>query len=162
MSDSNYTNFKSLVKVSLSFYLCEVLDCSGAISCVICGLLFSSFRDNAAKKQQLPDLEAFDSFWETADILLNSLLYVLLGLTLVRMLQMPMAIRLSLVAIILNFVARFVSIFIGTLFLGHLPDDYKKSSFSLLFTWGGLRGGLSVALAMSTADIEVYDKISKA
>ena len=37
--------------------------------------------------------------------------------------------------------------------MGELPDGYGKGRFSALFTWGGLRGGLSIALAMGTAGI---------
>ena len=34
--------------------------------------------------------------------------------------------------------------------MGKLPDNYNKPGFTLLFTWGGLKGGLCIALAMST------------
>ena len=37
--------------------------------------------------------------------------------------------------------------------MGKLPDNYDKLNFIKLFTWAGLRGGLSVALAMSTRPI---------
>lgn len=149
--DAQRRIFASLLSVSLSFYICELLDCSGAIACVVCGVLFSTFRDKAAEKNSLPDLTEFDSFWETADTLLNSILYVILGFTFVRIHLMPRIIILSATAILLNFIARFLSVYIGTFFLRTLPDGYNRKNFSLLFTWGGLRGGLSVALAMSTS-----------
>ncbi len=152
-ADTQRRIFASLASVAIAFYICEVLGCSGAIACVTCGILFSTFRDKATREKTLPDLEEFDSFWETADVLLNSVLYVILGLTFVRILQMPMLFTLSITAILLNFIARFASIFIGTFFLEELPKGYGKMSFSTLFTWGGLRGGLSVALAMSTKTI---------
>lgn len=162
VKDENQRIFASLLSAVLSFYLCELLGCSGAIACVTCGIVFSTFRDNAAKRKSLPDLDRFDSFWETLDVLLNSVLYVILGLTIIRIVQMPLVARLSLAAIILNFVARFSSIFIGTFFMGSLPRGYDKANFSTLFTWGGLRGGLSIALAMSTSSFvpsEIYHVI---
>lgn len=150
-SDRHRKIFVSLLMVSLSYFLCERLGCSGAISCVVCGVVFSTLRDKAEKKGKLDGTEDFDTFWETTDILLNSVLYVILGLTFVRILQMSMIVILSLVAIILNLVCRYGSVFIGTFLMGPLPDGYDKKKFSTLFTWGGLRGGLSIALAMSTA-----------
>ncbi len=149
--------FASLLSVSLSFFLCETLECSGAIACVTCGLVFSTYRDKAERENKCHSLEEFDSFWETADVLLNSILYVILGLTFARILQMQNVFTISFLAILLNFIARYVSVFIGTLMLGELPDGYNKNKFSLLFTWGGLRGGLSIALAMSTASMVSRD-----
>ena len=152
-SDKHRKIFVSLLMVSLSYLLCEKLGCSGAISCVVCGVVFSTLRDKAEKTGKTDGAESFDSFWETMDILFNSVLYVILGLTFVRILQMSMIIILSLVAIILNMVCRYCSVFTGTLLMRPLPDGYNKKKFSTLFTWGGLRGGLSIALAMSTASL---------
>jgi len=139
--------FASLLSVSLSFFLCELFDCSGAIACVVNGVLFSTVRGRVNKDEELKEL---DSFWESLDVLLNSVLYVILGLSFVRILQMPMVGVLSAAAIVINFAARYISVLTGTAFMGTLPDGYKRGGFSLLFTWGGLRGGLSIALAMST------------
>lgn len=150
--------FVTLLLVALSYFVCELAGCSGAISCVVCGLSFSAFRERAESKGMLPELETFDSFWETLDVLLNSVLYVILGLTFVRILQMPMVGLLSAAAILLNLVCRFGSIFAGTFMMGELPDGYGKGRFSALFTWGGLRGGLSIALAMGTAGIVLAEQ----
>ena len=75
---------------------------SDAIASVVCGILFSYLRsrfcigDNSVKSQN------FDSFWETLDVLLNSLLYVMLGLSFVHILQMEHVVILSLIAIAAN------------------------------------------------------------
>ncbi len=60
---------------------------------------------------------------------------------------------LSLIAIALNLVARSGSLGISSLFMGKIPDGYGKLDLIKLLTWGGLRGGLSVALAMSTREM---------
>ena len=60
---------------------------------------------------------------------------------------------LSLIAIAANFIARTGSLSISSLFMGRIPDGYDRLSFIKLLTWGGLRGGLSVALAMSTREM---------
>lgn len=143
--------FTSLLAVSLSYLLCDVFGFSGAIASVVCGILFSAFRDWQVQKGVPTELAQFDGFWEVLDNLLNSVLYVILGLSFLHILQMPYVLLLSLVAIIANLLARSGSLGISVLFLRELPDGYDRSSFIKLLTWGGLRGGLSVALAMSTS-----------
>ena len=142
--------FVSLLSVALSYYLCELFHFSGAIASVVCGILFATFRSKFCKDDEREKAERFDSFWETLDTLMNSVLYILLGLTFVRILQYEYVVSLSLIAISANFIARFGSLSVSTLLMGKLPDGYDKFNFIRLFTWGGLKGGLSVALAMST------------
>ena len=142
--------FISLFMVALAYSLCELFDCSGCIASVVCGALFASIRGREEAKHGKMDLEDFDSFWETIDNLLNSILYVILGLSFIRILQMPHVILLSLLAILCNTIGRAGSVFSSTFLIGKLPDRYNKPDFTLLFTWGGLKGGLCIALAMST------------
>ena len=149
LEDKKLQIITSLFMISCSYVLCEKLECSGAIACVICGVCFSALRDHEDKKAPL-DLAEFDSFWEILDTLLNSALYVILGISFVRILQMPHVFILSLIAIICNILSRSGSIFAGTFLLGPIPDGFTRKGFVVLFTWGGLKGGLSVALAMST------------
>ena len=149
LEDKKLQIITSLFMISCSYVLCEKLECSGAIACVICGVCFSALRDREDKKAPL-DLAEFDSFWEILDILLNSALSVILGISFVRILQMPHVFILSLIAIICNILSRSGSIFAGTFLLGPIPDGFTRKGFVVLFTWGGLKGGLSVALAMST------------
>ncbi len=145
--------FVSLMTVSLSYVICEWLGFSGAIASVVCGILFSTLRSRYCEKDDPEKIHTFDNFWETLDVLLNSLLYVMLGLTFVHILQMEHVIILSLIAIAANFIARVSSLSVSSLFIGKIPDGYDKSNFIKLLTWGGLRGGLSVALAISTKEI---------
>lgn len=66
-------------------------------------------------------------------------------------------IAFSFISIMLNLICRYSSVFIGTFLMSPLPDGYGKKDFSVLFTWGGLRGGLCIALAMSTASVVTAD-----
>ncbi|MCI8834165.1 MAG: sodium:proton antiporter [Ruminococcus sp.] len=158
-ADENRQIFTSLLAVSLAYVLCERFGFSGAIASVVCGVLFSTLREREAKKGRPLTLEQFDHFWGILDTLLNSALYVMLGLSFLHILQMPHVLLLSAVAIAANLLARSGSLGISTLFMGTLPDGYDRSSFVKLLTWGGLRGGLSAALAMQTQgmlETEVY------
>ncbi len=148
--------FISLLAVSLSYVICEKCDFSGAIASVVCGILFSALRSRFSKEE--PEAtQSFDSFWETLDSLCNSFLYVMLGLSFVRILQMDYVVILSLVAITANLIARSGSLSLSSLIMGKIPDGYSRLNFIKLLTWGGLRGGLSVALAMSTKDMVPQD-----
>ena len=144
--------FVSLLTVSLSYAICESFGFSGAIASVVCGLLFSALRTRFSK-EETEAAQTFDSFWETLDALCNSLLYVMLGLTFVRILQMEHVLLLSVIAVAANLIARSGSLTLSSLFMGKIPDGYDRFSFIKLLTWGGLRGGLSVALAMSTKEM---------
>lgn len=151
--------FTSLLAVSLSYALCEILGFSGAIASVVCGVLFSALRNRAGQKGQPLELEQFDIFWGILDTLLNSILYVMLGISFIHILQMPRLLVLSLLAVAANLAGRSASLSVSSLFIGPLPDGYSKGQFIRLLTWGGLRGGLSVALAMSTQGLvseEIY------
>ena len=150
--------FISLLSVSLSYVICEICGFSGAIASVVCGILFSALRSRFSS-EDTEDTQAFDGFWEVLDSLLNSILYVMLGLSFIRILQMEYVILLSLAAIAANLIARSSSLTLSSLIMGKLPDNYGRWDFIKLLTWGGLRGGLSVALAMSTREMvpaEVY------
>lgn len=144
--------FISLLTVSLSYVICEKCGFSGAIASVVCGLLFSALRSRFSEEDSETTV-FFNSFWETADSLLNSFLYVMLGLSFVRILQMEHVLLLSLVAIAANLIARSGSLALSSPIMGAIPDGYDRFSFIKLLTWGGLRGGLSVALAMSTKEM---------
>ena len=148
--DSSRKIFTSLLAVSLAYVLCEIFGFSGAIASVVCGVLFSAARNYFSLKKQPIELEKFDTFWEVSDNLFNSLLYVILGLSFVEILRMPHVLLLSVIAIVINLISRGSSLAITSLLAGPLPDGYNKPRFVALLTWGGLRGGLSVALAMST------------
>ena len=143
----------TLFAVSASFSICEILHCSGAIACVVCGVVFSTLREKEEQKGRNWELGELDTFWETLDVLLNSALYVILGLSFVRILQMPHVLGLALAAVVCNLAARAASLWTGSWLIGPIPDGYRRSGFVALFTWGGLRGGLSLALAVSTASI---------
>ncbi len=142
--------FTSLLTVALAYFLCETFGFSGAIASVVCGILFSALRNRQEHKGRPLGLEQFDIFWGILDTLLNSVLYVILGLSFLHILQMPYVLALSLLAVAANLAARAGSLGVSTLFIRKLPDGYDRLSFIKLLTWGGLRGALSVALAMST------------
>lgn len=160
--EGNRRIFVSLLAVSMAYVLCEHFGFSGAIASVVCGILFSALRNHREQKGKPMELQEFDTFWEILDSLLNSILYVMMGLTFVHILQMSQVLLISCLAVIFNLIGRFSSVGLSTLFAGKLPNGYDKLNFTKLLTYGGMRGGLSIALAMSTrgmVGIETYNII---
>lgn len=88
-----------------------------------------------------------DDFWELVDELLNAVLFVLIGLeVLVLSLDRPYILA-GLMAIPIVLLARFLSVGVQ-IKLFSLVREFNERTIAVL-TWGGLRGGISVALALS-------------
>jgi CPA1 family monovalent cation:H+ antiporter len=91
-----------------------------------------------------------DDFWELIDEILTSVLFVLLGLeVLVLSLRMPYLLA-GLVAIPVVLLARFISVGLVATALRRVAS-LRPHSVTLM-TWGALRGGISVAMALSLHD----------
>ena len=151
--------FVSILAVSTAYLLCEMFDFSGAIASVVCGVLFSSLGNYFAEKGKVWQLGEYHVFWKVADNLLNSVLYVILGLSFIGILRTPYVILVSVGSVICNLIGRGGSVGICTFFMGPIPDGYDRWNFIKLMTWGGLRGALCIALAMSTKSmlsVETY------
>jgi CPA1 family monovalent cation:H+ antiporter len=124
----------------------SVVDVSGPISVATAGLIIgSSIKNGSMSDSTLHRLEAF---WELVDELLNSILFVLIGLEFMRInFDFDTSVA-AIGAIIITIIARWISIFIP---VGYLSTTFKRFSSDtlLIMTWGGLRGGISIALALS-------------
>jgi CPA1 family monovalent cation:H+ antiporter len=139
----------TLAAVMLGYGIALRIDVSGPIAMVVTGLVIGNFT-----APRLPDkvLEPLKTFWHGVDEILNSLLFVLIGLTLVVVHAIPdvslLAIAVSAIAVCL--IARAISVYVPLLGLtaaGAL--DGHRGGLIKLLTWGGLRGGLALALALS-------------
>jgi CPA1 family monovalent cation:H+ antiporter len=91
-------------------------------------------------------------FWHLLDEALNAILFILIGLEVIMIFesfQLPF-ISISLLVIILVVLSRWIGVSIPIAFLSLFKSFEKKTA--LIITWGGLRGGLSVALALNLPD----------
>ena len=88
-----------------------------------------------------------DKFWELLDGILNAVLFALMGLEMLVLRIKGQYIGVGLAVAGLVLLARLVSVSIP---LSFLRSRHEFSGFNLtILTWGGLRGGISVALALS-------------
>ena len=143
----------TLAVVMGGYSLASALHTSGPLAMVTAGLIVGNHIHKKTFSKSTN--EFIDGFWELIDEILNTVLFVLIGFV-AQTLQFETGfILISVIAIIVSLLARFISV--GGLFslLKHRSDKWLP--ITLVLTWGGLRGGISVALAMSIPLIEGRD-----
>ncbi len=123
----------------------EALHLSAPIAAVAAGLLIGNHGRIFAMSKKT--CEHVDTFWELIDEILNAVLFVLLGLELLVLTMDGKSMVAGLIAIPTVLLARFMGVSIP------IQIRKRKREFSphiiKILTWGGLRGGISVALALS-------------
>ena len=137
----------TLALVMGGYTLALDLHASGPIAVVVAGLMIGNHGRQYAMSEQTRF--RLDNFWELLDEILNVVLFVLIGFE-VLVLQFEGAYLLAgLLAIPLILLARFVSVGIPITVLRTITNSsYSKHAVKIL-VWGGLRGGISVALALT-------------
>ncbi|MDX1434557.1 MAG: sodium:proton antiporter [Gammaproteobacteria bacterium] len=122
-----------------------VIHTSGPIAMVVAGLLIGNHGRRLAMSEQTR--EHLDTFWELMDEIFNTALFVLIGFELLVISYSGRVLVAALLAIPLVLAARFVCV--GTpIALMRARRTFTPGAVRVL-TWGGLRGGISVALALS-------------
>ena len=91
--------------------------------------------------------EHLDTFWELLDEVLNSVLFVLIGLEILALPLTGPRVLMGILAVPVALLCRFVSLSVPVTILGFWKS-FPPGILRVL-TWGGLRGGISVALALS-------------
>jgi CPA1 family monovalent cation:H+ antiporter len=143
-------NYQVEILITLSlvtggYALALAVKSSGLIAIVVAGLLIGNQgREFAMSDKTRQNL---DTFWELTDEILNSLLFVLIG---IELLIIPLSFKYlfaGIIAILIVLFSRAVSIGAPQFLLTFGKKfDYKSLK---IMTWGGLRGGISVAMAIS-------------
>ena len=129
----------TLALVAGGFALAGLIHVSGPLAVVVIGL----FIGNRGRRLGMSEKtrEHLDSFWELLDEVFNAVLFVLIGLELLVIDLHPAALAAGAVAIVAVTGSRLLAVG-GTMRLMGRPGP-------LVATWAGLRGGISVALALS-------------
>ena len=92
-----------------------------------------------------------EKFWELLDEILNALLFMLIGIEVLVVSFSIKGILAGLIVIVIVVLARFISVFVPISLIG-LRSSFPRGVVRIL-TWAGLRGGISVALALSLPPI---------
>ena len=135
----------TLAMVMGGYWLASSLHISGPLAMVVAGI----FIGNRGREVGMSSIteEYIDKFWEMLDEILNAVLFLLIGLELLVINFENIYILIGVIAIFVVLFARFVSVGIP-FFLLKRRVKFETNSFPIL-VWGGLRGGISVALALA-------------
>ena len=125
-----------------------VLHVSAPLAMVVAGLLIGNKIHVNEDKNALQ--KAINSFWEILDDVFNGILFVLIGLAIHLLDFNGSYILLGVMAIFMVLLVRFASVFLPYSLLKH--EEKKPIKTVAILTWGGLRGGISIALALSLGD----------
>ena len=138
----------SLAIVMGGYSFASLLHVSGPLAMVVTGMIIGhklNIKANTGATRKL-----INDIWEVLDDVLNGILFVLIGLA-IHLLEFNVDyLMLGIIAIIIVLLARFISVFLPYSLLKHKESSPIKTVFIL--TWGGLRGGISLALALSLED----------
>lgn len=136
----------TIAMTTAGYVFAQSINISGPLAMVVAGIYIGTLR-RSAKHSTRHLMIQLESFWDVIDEVLNALLFSLLGLELL-LVHFSLAILLvSVITIFLVLVVRFVTVAIPFSFM-KIWRKYSSYIISIL-TWGGMRGALAVALALS-------------
>ncbi|HVX51695.1 MAG TPA: sodium:proton antiporter [Chitinophagaceae bacterium] len=135
----------TLAIVMGGYYVADMLHISGPLAMVVAGVI----TGNRSRERGMSDTTRnyIDHLWEMIDEILNAVLFLLIGLEMVVIPFNSTLLWLGCISIVIVLFARFISVFLPLRLL-LFKATFEKNAVAIL-TWGGLRGGLSVALALS-------------
>ncbi|MNJ87428.1 Na(+)/H(+) antiporter NhaP [compost metagenome] len=135
----------TLAIVMGGYYLAGHLHVSGPLAMVVAGIITGNKSKQEGMSSQTRDY--LGKFWELIDEILNVVLFLLIGLEMLIIKVDTVVFFIGCVAILVALLARCISVFFPV-FLLKRHIRFEKHAIAIL-TWGGLRGGISVALALS-------------
>lgn len=126
--------------------LARKLHVSAPLAMVVAGLIVGN--DTVRQNAMSETTELYvDKFWELVDVLLNTILFVMIGMELLVLTFKQEYFLAGILAIPALLLARYLSLLIPIKFYSKKLDFIKNTN--IIMTWGGLRGGISIALALS-------------
>jgi monovalent cation:H+ antiporter, CPA1 family len=135
----------TLALVTGGYALAEVLHLSAPVAIVCAGMLIGNHGRTLAMSEKTRG--HLDTFWELVDEVLNAVLFVLIGLEVLALAFLQEYLLAGILAIPIVLLARFISVGIPVTVMRRFRSFSPR--VVQILTWGGLRGGISVALALS-------------
>jgi CPA1 family monovalent cation:H+ antiporter len=141
----NVTVMITLAMVMGGYLITRYLHISGPLTMVAAGLVIGNYGKRTAMSHA--DKDYLDKFWELIDEILNAMLFLIIGLELLLIPDLHQYWQIGCISIGIVLVARFFSIWLPIKLIPKI-GKFDKSTITIL-VWGGLRGGVSVALALT-------------
>lgn len=156
VKDSQIPLLITITLAICTYSLANYFDTSGAVAVVVSGLWLGTDTVNSSMDNKI--IIPMKHFWEVIEGMCNSLLFLTMGAEVLMMLPTKEVWPIVLISIPISIIARFVGVSLITLPLPIMYDS-KKRLWSVL-TWGGIRGGVSVALALGLPEGNVKNIIA--
>ena len=143
-------DYKLSVLITLSivmggFLIAKQLHFSSPLAMVIAGLIIGNYGKRVAMSETTQDY--LSKFWELVDEIMNAILFLFIGFELLMLPDLEEQLLLGFVTIFICLIARTLAIFLPA------STILRKNTFSqgslITMVWGGIRGGVSIALVMS-------------
>lgn len=143
-------DYKVSVLITLSvvmggYLIAHSMHISGPLTMVAAGIVIGNYGKRTAMSETTKDY--LNKFWELIDEILNAILFLFIGFELLIIKNITSYWLIGLIGIMIVLFARFISIYIPVLLI---PFKNKFSNGTIkVLVWGGLRGGVSIALVLS-------------
>jgi CPA1 family monovalent cation:H+ antiporter len=139
----------TLATVMTGTVIAHKMHVSAPLAMVAAGLFIGNDKLRGSAMSENTELYV-DKFWELIDILLNTLLFVLLGMEILVLTFSLDYILAGIIAIPMVLICRYISLLLPISFFKKKLDFVPKTN--LIMTWGGLRGAISIALALGLTE----------
>ena len=140
----------TLALVTAAYSIALNLHLSGPIAMVVAGVFIGNtgkeFAMSEKTRQHVTD------FWHLIDEILNAALFILIGFQVIALSSDSLILFISIVSVVVAVLARYIAVSIPLIFLSTLVS--KEKGEIVILTWAGLKGGISIALALSLPDME--------
>ncbi len=136
----------TLAIVMGGYLLASTLHFSGPLAVVVAGLMVGHDRFRTSTMSEVTE-RYVDKFWELIDTLMNAVLFVIIGLEIVIINFEENYVLAGLLAIPLVLLARYAALALPVALFSKRLEFVPYTN--VIMTWGGLRGGISIALALS-------------
>ena len=155
--ENHHVELEVLITLSLVLIvsiLANYFHFSGPLGVVVMGLFLNQNIDTDTDKEGLQRAmgDYVYKFWHLLDETLNAILFILIGLEIIPILQnfSLSYLMISILTIVVVVLSRWVGVLIPIKTLS-IKKEFEKNT-ALIISWGGLRGGLSIALALNLPD----------
>lgn len=145
INDYQVTVLITVAIVMGGYLVTRYLEISGPLTMAAAGLVIGNYGKKTA--MSAADKDYLDKFWEMIDEILNAMLFLIIGLELLLITEIQQYWMIGCLSIVIVLFSRYLSIWLPMWVIPGIGRFDAKTM--AVMVWGGLRGGVSVALALT-------------